>query len=178
MAKGSTWQYLRNYLNYNNITYNQYLKSSHWYKLKIRFRNSAYSKGCCYICGNKNNLNIHHKTYRRIGNEKLNDLLELCQKCHEEVHLLEKCSDARQFNLSNAHIRIKKQKQKRSKKIRRFGKCEVCGEGFLPYKKFNSFCLKHLPKENRCKSIMSKGRQCRNPAIPSKGKCPVHINTI
>ena len=112
MAKGSTWNYLKTYLGKNNITYNKYLKSPHWYSLKIRFRKSSYCKNQCWICGSKQNINIHHKTYRRIGKEWVSDLIELCRTCHKEVHEVEKSNTARQFRLSKTHHRIKKQKRK------------------------------------------------------------------
>gem|GEM_PF-4331542 len=31
-------------------------------------------------------LNLHHKTYERIGNEKIRDLVCLCQQCHHKLH--------------------------------------------------------------------------------------------
>ena len=29
---------------------------------------------------------VHHRTYRRLGNELLEDLISVCRKCHEIVH--------------------------------------------------------------------------------------------
>jgi hypothetical protein len=67
-------------------TYSAYMQSKHWKKLKKRFKASKLARNCCWICDDKKNLHLHHKTYRRIGNEHLNELVELCEKCHFELH--------------------------------------------------------------------------------------------
>ena len=40
----------------------------------------------CSICGETENLNVHHLTYARVGCEKLSDLEVLCRGCHENEH--------------------------------------------------------------------------------------------
>lgn len=68
-------------------TYQEYLSSRHWESLKQTYRQAKFS--CeCYACNSKNNLNLHHKSYDRIGNERLQDLIYLCKSCHGEVHYL------------------------------------------------------------------------------------------
>lgn len=88
--KQKQWQYLIDYLKVNRITYAQYLQSEHWKDVRKRFWNSKLHNNSCYACGNKNNLQVHHKTYKRIGHEKLNDFLLLCDDCHKETHQIEK----------------------------------------------------------------------------------------
>ena len=75
------------YLEREKITYKQYLESSHWQKKKEEFKNSKYYKGYCWVCGDKKNLHLHHKTYEKIGREMLCDFLELCPDCHNQLHL-------------------------------------------------------------------------------------------
>jgi len=65
--------------------YKKYLNTNHWKDVKIRYRASK-SIQVCYICGTDEKINLHHKSYKRIGAEKLNDLLPLCSKCHMLVH--------------------------------------------------------------------------------------------
>lgn len=67
--------------------YQEYLKTEHWTNLKIRFKASKlYKDGKCHLCKSKTMINIHHKSYKRIGNERLNDLIVLCNLCHSKLH--------------------------------------------------------------------------------------------
>lgn len=78
-----------------NLNYKKYLNSSIWKNTKIKFNKSKYNKNKCYICGEKNvNLHLHHKTYERLGKERLTDLVQLCGPCHTLVHfVLNDCKD-------------------------------------------------------------------------------------
>jgi 5-methylcytosine-specific restriction endonuclease McrA len=40
-------------------------------------------------CDNEQ-LEVHHKTYKRFGNEDMNDLITLCRECHELVTSIER----------------------------------------------------------------------------------------
>lgn len=85
--KSNTWQPLRKYLRANGITYQEYLDSPHWKDIRKRFWASKLHDNKCGICGNKEALQVHHKTYQRIGNEKLHDFELLCGKCHKGLHI-------------------------------------------------------------------------------------------
>ena len=62
--------------------YHKYLKSYKWkQKRKQIFR--EYGKRC-WKCGRKLKIQVHHKTYRRLGKEKKRDLKPYCSDCHEE----------------------------------------------------------------------------------------------
>lgn len=65
--------------------YKNYLSSDEWRlkKLHVMFHNGG--RGCIY-CGAKKNLDVHHLTYRNIGDESLEDLIVLCRDCHKEAH--------------------------------------------------------------------------------------------
>lgn len=76
-------------LNYSN--YKSYLESKHWQDLRKRFYKSKLvkkidNKIVCYSCEEIKPLSLHHKTYKRMGKEKLNDLVLLCQNCHYLAH--------------------------------------------------------------------------------------------
>lgn len=66
-------------------TYKDYLKSEHWKKVKLRYKESKLPH-FCVSCGKKQNLDMHHKTYERIGNEHLCDLVHLYRDCHQLTH--------------------------------------------------------------------------------------------
>ena len=65
-------------------TYGEYLVSNLFYSVKERFRESGYSQ-CCRVC-HAPNVDLHHRSYARLGNEKLDDLVPLCRNCHDELH--------------------------------------------------------------------------------------------
>jgi hypothetical protein len=63
--------------------YKAYLLSDKW--KEIRDRIVANSNGCV-VCDSTDSLNVHHKTYKNIGNENDNDLIVLCKSCHGKFH--------------------------------------------------------------------------------------------
>lgn len=71
------------------LTYKEYLLTTHWRNLKEKMYKSKY-KYECYSCKCKTKLELHHKTYKRIGNERLNDMIWLCRDCHEATHKVNK----------------------------------------------------------------------------------------
>lgn len=67
------------------MPYNDYLKTMHWKIIKYFITYRANYK--CQLCGtSKDILNVHHNTYKNRGEEKLEDLIVLCKKCHEKFH--------------------------------------------------------------------------------------------
>lgn len=71
-----------------SIVYKEYhkrvLKGSHWKSLKLQAIHRAGNR--CQLCNAKGRLHVHHRTYENIGNESLNDLIVLCNDCHEKFH--------------------------------------------------------------------------------------------
>lgn len=73
----------------NELTYNDFLKTTYWKGIKEYKLNKANHK--CALCNSKKNLNVHHKTYERHGLEHLyevadEDLIVLCKDCHAKFH--------------------------------------------------------------------------------------------
>lgn len=66
------------------INYDDYIKSNRW--AKKRFERLRIDNFQCAKCGSAKNLNVHHITYERLGEEEMNDLITLCNRCHQEVH--------------------------------------------------------------------------------------------
>jgi 5-methylcytosine-specific restriction endonuclease McrA len=67
------------------LPYQEYLQTKHWKELRQKMLKKAKHK--CRLCHAENKtLNVHHKTYKHIGNEKLTDLIVLCQDCHAKHH--------------------------------------------------------------------------------------------
>jgi hypothetical protein len=66
------------------MPYAEYLQTDHW-----RFvRELALSRanGLCGICRRRDQLDVHHTTYERRGEELAGDLIVLCRGCHRTFH--------------------------------------------------------------------------------------------
>lgn len=63
--------------------YEQYLRSSEW---RDR-RDAVLSRDLhqCQTCLTTEALEVHHKTYERLGDEALEDLITLCDGCHHAI---------------------------------------------------------------------------------------------
>lgn len=64
--------------------YADYIKSKEWQATRQRiFRRDDFR---CVRCGCSKNLEVHHITYKNLGEEKDDDLATLCDKCHNDIH--------------------------------------------------------------------------------------------
>lgn len=68
--------------------YAEYLQSPHWQLTRA----AALERAChrCQLCNSSKRLQVHHRTYVRLGNEDPTDLTVLCRGCHEKHHGIEK----------------------------------------------------------------------------------------
>ena len=68
------------------VNYELYLKSPQWRDVRMKVLRRDEFK--CVKCSNTKGLNVHHESYRHLGNESefLNDLITLCSGCHVKVH--------------------------------------------------------------------------------------------
>lgn len=109
-------------IKFDRRKYNTYMNSKRWSNKKAEFRARKRSRKC-YMCGKSNiYLEVHHRTYKDLGKEKLHQLVELCGNrvvrgervtgCHTLVHAAVK---RRKLKLYTAHIELKK-------KFKRYGK--------------------------------------------------------
>ncbi len=65
-------------------SYEDYLQSDVWQRTRD-LALEYYGERCC-LCNSADNLNVHHRTYERRGNERLVDLIVLCRDCHASYH--------------------------------------------------------------------------------------------
>jgi 5-methylcytosine-specific restriction endonuclease McrA len=63
--------------------YTRYLRSPEW--RARRAATLARDGGCCRCCGARA-AQVHHQTYARVGEERPEDLISLCARCHKGVH--------------------------------------------------------------------------------------------
>lgn len=66
-------------------SYKDFLNSAFWKNLKLKFFKTHARR--CFICGEKNNIQIHHIRYTRMFMKaSVSELLCLCDACHEAIH--------------------------------------------------------------------------------------------
>jgi uncharacterized protein with PIN domain len=66
------------------IPYKTYLKTEHWRELRADASTKAGHR--CQVCNKKGLIDVHHRTYERLGAEKLEDVIVLCRECHSIFH--------------------------------------------------------------------------------------------
>ncbi len=68
------------------MNYQEYLQSEAWnHKRKVAL---MFWDNRCTLCFSPNRLQVHHRTYERLGQERITDLIVLCEKCHKIHHFL------------------------------------------------------------------------------------------
>lgn len=68
----------------NGARYAEYLQSAEWRRTRDEALRRA--KWRCSECESKRDLQVHHRTYERVGHERPEDLVVLCVGCHEDEH--------------------------------------------------------------------------------------------
>jgi len=68
----------------NIIDYKKYLRSDYWTEIKNQVIERDDHR--CRLCNSKIDLQVHHRTYDNLENEKLEELITLCKKCHYVTH--------------------------------------------------------------------------------------------
>lgn len=64
--------------------YKKYLSSPEW--SKKREQRMKMDRYLCQECGSAFGLVVHHENYKNIYNEKMDDLITLCKRCHTSFH--------------------------------------------------------------------------------------------
>lgn len=114
-----------------NKEYDDYLQSEKWRLIKDAvLRRDGFK--CCR-CDRKDNLQVHHKTYKRIFNERLTDLETLCKGCHYLHHYPKKVEvkkqkvkriKLRKYNSAGKSMYLQN-KNKIAKAIKKYGKIKI-----------------------------------------------------
>jgi hypothetical protein len=82
----------------------KYLFSSHWREFRecaLKAQEERQGENICERCPDGANkraaseLHLHHRTYERLGKERLEDVEILCRECHDKIHLRDGKSRAR-----------------------------------------------------------------------------------
>ncbi|MEJ8756808.1 hypothetical protein WG947_07380 [Pontibacter sp. H259] len=66
--------------------YDEYLNSDKWKRKRLKvLRRDEY---LCQACSTRKAVQVHHKSYRYVGDEPLFDLVSVCIECHEKIDYL------------------------------------------------------------------------------------------
>ena len=63
--------------------YYEYIASEEW---RAKADAIKARDGHCLLCGSTYHLDAHHLTYAHLGDERPDELVTLCRRCHELVH--------------------------------------------------------------------------------------------
>jgi len=98
--------------------YAAYLKSPEWANVKRRYRASLRPQDCG-LCGTGENIQIHHLTYERVGQEELADLVALCGDCHSMLHVLERRGDIEGLDFEGLidHARAERNRERMKERL-------------------------------------------------------------
>ncbi len=68
----------------NFIDYRKYISSNYWKEIKEQILERDDHR--CRLCNSKIGLHVHHRKYDFLENEKLEELITLCKRCHYITH--------------------------------------------------------------------------------------------
>lgn len=123
--------------------YEEYIESKEW-RLKAE-EAKARAGNRCQVCNRSRaevQLDAHHRTYERLGNEKPEDITVLCRDCH--------------------------QLYEDEKKSRR--QCKRCQKSFVPPKPSHFYCVECFPIIKEQKSSKSQKNEAKK-STKVKGVC-------
>lgn len=66
------------------MPYADYLRTEEWQAVRRAAIRRA--RGACQICNQQRRLDVHHRTYERLGCELPSDVIALCHSCHGLFH--------------------------------------------------------------------------------------------
>lgn len=67
------------------LPYPEYLKQPEWHRLRAVLY--KFAAGRCQLCyTDKQPFHVHHRTYERLAQERISDLILLCADCHKLFH--------------------------------------------------------------------------------------------
>ncbi|MDN3687393.1 HNH endonuclease [Cyclobacterium jeungdonense] len=77
--------------------YNEYLSSEVWHYKRERVLKR--DEKICRACGINEATQVHHLSYRFVGNEPLFDLVSICARCHDKITQLDENEVKNNFNI-------------------------------------------------------------------------------
>lgn len=98
------------------LKYQVYIKSPQW-RQKCKEAYSVYGRKC-RKCLSTKSLHMHHRTYKHLYRERLEDLVPLCKRCHKALHFDKRFARLRVEEATDYFLTGKfKVKKKRVKRV-------------------------------------------------------------
>jgi hypothetical protein len=80
-------------------TYQDYLKSDKWEKVKQEYRGQPLYDESCFLCYAKDHLNLHHWRYPKDWNkDSFTNIILVCHACHYSIHNTKLSHDSHHYN--------------------------------------------------------------------------------
>lgn len=67
-----------------SMPYPDYLETDEWFNVRMSALDASGWR--CQVCNTDEELEVHHRTYDRRGEEVLEDVTVLCRGCHQRAH--------------------------------------------------------------------------------------------
>ena len=64
--------------------YQAYIASKEWKRFRVEA--ILHANGKCCQCGNADKLRCHHKNYKNLFHETFDDVMVVCENCHNLLH--------------------------------------------------------------------------------------------
>lgn len=96
--------------------YSDYMKSPEWSERKKKYFLNHERK--CRACYSKSYIEVHHKTYARLGQERDQDLVALCRRCHRSLHAEQKRTGENLWKNTESFIKKKRLRIKKSQTVK------------------------------------------------------------
>lgn len=106
------------------MKYEDFLQSEFWKTIRRRFYQKKTTIKVCFICGSNKNLQLHHRSYKKIFHNTTNNLICLCGSCHTSIHFKDGKRVKPPVKL-NAYIRLA---------VERFGEAGLYPTHLLKYR--------------------------------------------
>ena len=69
----------------SSVDYQTYLRSQEWRERRVESL-KRWDFACALNARHRSQLEVHHRTYERLGHERQDDLVVLCARCHRRFH--------------------------------------------------------------------------------------------
>jgi hypothetical protein len=90
--------------------YTAYMKSKEWAIRRYSYFDTHNKQ--CRACDSVKLIQLHHKTYVRLGDERDQDLVPLCKKCHTALHTFQRKSGINLWRATEIFIKKKHSRRK------------------------------------------------------------------
>lgn len=97
--------------------YAVYMQSEEWAARRAQY--FVNHERSCRACASSTRIELHHKTYARMGAERDQDLVALCSRCHKALHSEQRRTKENLWTATEKFIRKKRSRIKNAQTTKR-----------------------------------------------------------